>query len=142
EAAVRSGALNTATWTQRLNYPLMGVPGPVTSAPSAGVHQLIRSRDALLVTSGAEVLEVVAPVGEHLLVEPRGAERPHDQLSLLDQQVLDAVPVSLPVGPDSIARTAGIVPTTVRESLDRLVGAGLVEQSLDRYRLVDRTGCA
>lgn len=135
EAAVRSGALNTATWTQRLNLPVMGVPGPVTSAPSAGVHQLIRARDALLVTSGAEVLEAVAPVGEHLLVEPRGAERPHDRLSLLDQQVLDAVPVSLPVAPASIARTAGLAVASVGEALTRLVDAGLVEHSLDRYRL-------
>lgn len=138
EAAVRSGALNTATWTQRLNLPVMGVPGPVTSAPSAGVHQLIRSRDALLVTSGAEVLEAVAPVGDHLLVEPRGAERPHDRLSLLDQQVLDAVPVSLPVTPVSIARTAGLAATSVHESLLRLVEAGLVEHSRERYRLADR----
>ena len=36
EAALRSGALNTANWAGRLNRPLMGVPGPVTSAPSAG----------------------------------------------------------------------------------------------------------
>ncbi len=40
EAALRSGALNTANWAARLNRPLMGVPGPVTSAPSQGVHQL------------------------------------------------------------------------------------------------------
>src|SRR3954447_15859043 len=57
EAAIRSGALNTASWTTELRRVLMGVPGPVTSAPSAGVHQLVRSRDALLVTSGQEVLE-------------------------------------------------------------------------------------
>lgn len=142
EAAVRSGALNTATWTQRLNLPVMGVPGPVTSAPSVGVHQLIRSRDALLVTSGAEVLEVVAPAGDHLLVEPRGAERPHDRLALLDQQVLDAVPVRLPVSPSSIARTAGLAATSVQESLGRLLEAGLVEHSRDRYRLADRMGGA
>ena len=61
EAALRSGALNTANWAGRLNRPLMGVPGPVTSAPSAGVHQLIRTGAATLVTSGAEVLEVVEP---------------------------------------------------------------------------------
>lgn len=138
EAAVRSGALNTATWTERLNRPLMGVPGPVTSAPSAGVHQLIRTRNAMLVTSGAEVLEAVAPPGDHLLVEPRGAERPHDRLSLLDQQVLDAVPVSRPVTPDNIARTAGIAPARVRESLGRLVDCNLVACSLGRYHLADR----
>ena len=37
----------------------MGVPGPVTSAPSEGVHQLIRTGAAALVTRGSEVLELV-----------------------------------------------------------------------------------
>ncbi len=36
EAAVRSGALNTASWATRLNRHVMGVPGPVTSAQSQG----------------------------------------------------------------------------------------------------------
>ena len=80
EAAVRSGALNTASWAVGLGRTVMGVPGPVTSAPSAGVHQLIRARDALLVTSGEEVLEAVAPMGTFTLVEPREAERPRDRL--------------------------------------------------------------
>jgi DNA processing protein len=136
EAAVRSGALNTASWALRLNRTLMGVPGPVTSAPSAGVHQLIRARDALLVTSGEEVLELVAPAGEHMLVEPRAPERPHDRLSLLDQQVLDAVPVEQPAAPVSIARSAGLALPRVRDALARLVAAGLVESGADgRHRL-------
>jgi len=136
EAAIRSGALNTASWALRLNRTLMGVPGPVTSAPSAGVHQLIRSRDALLVTSGEEVLELVAPAGEHMLAEPRAPERPHDRLSLLDQQVLDAVPVEQPAAPVSIARTAGLALPRVRDALARLVAAGLVESGADgRHRL-------
>ena len=136
EAAIRSGALNTASWALRLNRTLMGVPGPVTSAPSAGVHQLIRARDALLVTNGEEVLELVAPAGEHTLVEPRGPERPHDRLSLLDQQVLDAVPVEHAAAPASIARTAGIALPRVRDALARLVAAGLVENGADeRHRL-------
>ena len=136
EAAIRSGALNTASWALRLNRTLMGVPGPVTSAPSAGVHQLIRARDALLVTSGEEVLELVAPAGEHMLAEPRAPERPHDRLSLLDQQVLDAVPVEQAAAPVSIARTAGLALPRVRDALARLVAAGLVESGADgRHRL-------
>ena len=59
EAARRSGALNTATWAARLQRPLMGVPGPVTSAPSEGVHRLLRSGQATVVTTGLDVLEVV-----------------------------------------------------------------------------------
>ena len=36
EAAMRSGALNTAHWAISLSRPLMGVPGPVTQRPVAG----------------------------------------------------------------------------------------------------------
>jgi DNA processing protein len=42
EAALRSGALNTARHARDQNRPLMAVPGPVTSAVSAGCHEIIR----------------------------------------------------------------------------------------------------
>lgn len=61
EAAARSGALSTAEWTGHLGRPLMGVPGPVTSACSQGVHQLIRAGEAVLVTNGDEVIEELNP---------------------------------------------------------------------------------
>ena len=135
EAAVRSGALNTANWASRLNRAVLGVPGPVTSAPSQGVHQLIRSGAATLVTSGAEVLEVVGVAGEHLVEEPRGPSRPRDRLSHRDQQVLDAVPVSSGAQADSIARTAGVGLVEVRGALTRLGQRGLVQQTARGWRL-------
>jgi DNA processing protein len=93
EAAIRSGALNTANWAASLSRALMGVPGPVTSAPSAGVHQLIRVRGALLVTEGREVLEAVAPAGEHLVARLQEAPQVRDLLTAEQRQILDAVPV-------------------------------------------------
>ncbi len=50
EAAIRSGALNTAGWAESLSRPVMGVPGAVTSAQSQGVHHWIRRGAASLVT--------------------------------------------------------------------------------------------
>ena len=135
EAAVRSGALNTANWASRLNRVLMGVPGPVTSAPSEGVHELLRSRDAALVTRGADVLELVSPVGSFLAPERRGEDRPHDRLSARDGQVLDAVPVQTGAAVGSIARTAGVSEREVAAALARLRGRGLVEESDGRWRL-------
>jgi DNA processing protein len=137
EAAVRSGALNTANWAGRLNRPLMGVPGPVTSAPSQGVHQLIRSGAATLVTSGAEVLEVVSPAGDHLVERPRGRDTPRDRLTTRHRQVLDAVPVARDVGADSIARTAGMGLMEVRSALTRLHSLGLVDGSASGWRLAE-----
>lgn len=135
EAAVRSGALNTANWATRLNRHLMGVPGSITSAPSQGVHQLVRSGAATLVTTGGEVLEIVAPAGEQLAAEPRGRERPRDRLTTRQQQVLDAVPLANPASVDSIAWAAGIDLVQVQKTLDGLRQRGLVEWGPSGWRL-------
>ncbi len=135
EAAVRSGALNTANWASRLHRTLMGVPGPVTSAPSQGVHQLIRTGAATLVTSADEVRELVSPAGENALSPVRGRDHARDRLSLRQRQVLDAVPVERAASPDSIARTAGLGLLEVGGSLERLRARGLVERSAAGWRL-------
>ncbi len=135
EAAARSGALNTGNWTTRLNRVLMGVPGPVTSAPSEGVHELIRSRDAALVTRAGDILELVSPAGDNLSAGVRGPERPRDRLGRVDQQVLDAVPVVVPAGTPSVARTCGRGEAEVARALLRLRADGFVEGGPDGWRL-------
>jgi DNA processing protein len=135
EAAIRSGALNTANWAAGLSRTLMGVPGSVTSAPSAGVHQLIRVRGALLVTDGEEVLEAVAPAGTHTLALVQEEPRPRDLLTAEQRQVLDAVPVRRGAAADKIAHTAGLAPQRVRAALADLLTAGLVEQAAGQWRL-------
>jgi DNA processing protein len=127
EAAARSGALNTATWATRLNRPVMGVPGPVTSAQSQGVHQLVRTGAASLVTTGDEVLEIVGEAGTHLADPPRGRSRRRDRLPPRDARVLDAVPYSRPAPVDSISTTAGMALLDVQAALRRLARDGLVE---------------
>jgi DNA processing protein len=135
EAAVRSGALNTANWTSRLNRPLMGVPGPVSSGASAGVHEQIRVGAMSLVTSGADVLEIVSGSGEHLVEPLRAEETARDRLTPRQRQVLDAVPAASGAGSDSIARTAGLGVREVAGSLVALEKTGLVEGGLDGWRL-------
>jgi len=139
EAAARSGALNTANWATRLNRVLMGVPGPVTSAPSEGVHELIRTRDASLVTRGADVLELLSPVGVRIVEPRRGAARPRDALELREQQVLEAVPLSRLVPAESIARTAGVSVAEARVNLGTLKRLGFVEESRGDWRLAGET---
>jgi DNA processing protein len=135
EAAVRSGALNTASWASALGRVVMGVPGPVTSEPSAGVHQLIRGRDALLVTRADEVLEAVAPIGTHTLEDLREEDGLRDRLSSQERQVLDAVPVRQGAPAASIARTAGLAPAKVAAALDRLEQLGLISREGQRWHL-------
>jgi DNA processing protein len=56
EAGRRSGTMSTVAHADALGRPVMAVPGPVTSAVSAGCHQLIREQAALCVTSASDVL--------------------------------------------------------------------------------------
>ncbi len=137
EAAVRSGALSTANWAQRLHRVVMGVPGPVTSATSEGVHQLIRAGGATLVTQGQDVLELVGRPGEHLVPVPRGPEQPRDALTVKQRQVLDAVPVGAGVASDSIARVAGLGIIEVRSVLDKLQQVALVERDGAGWRITE-----
>jgi DNA processing protein len=142
EAAVRSGALNTASWAGTVHRPVMGVPGPVTSAPSEGVHELIRGRDAMLVTRGSDVLELVSPAGAFTRAPLRAPPRPRDRLPPTERRVLDAVPVACPASAASVARAAGLAEQVVRDSLQRLRTAGFVESSARGWRLVGAVDAA
>lgn len=138
EAAVRSGALNTANWALRLNRVLMGVPGPVTSAPSEGVHRLIRLHGAALVTRADEVLELLSPAGSFYAEERRGAVHVRDALTEVEQRVLDAVPVARAASTASVARTAGLDATRVGPVLERLRERRLAERVAEGWRLAPR----
>ena len=48
EAALRSGALSTSNWANAIGRQVWGVPGPITSASSAGVHREIAAGQAML----------------------------------------------------------------------------------------------
>jgi DNA processing protein len=56
EAAGRSGTMATVRHAEELGRPLMAVPGPVTSATSAGCHELTRTGRAICVTSAADII--------------------------------------------------------------------------------------
>ncbi len=59
EAAARSGALTTAREGIELGRVVAAVPGPITSPTSAGCHGLIRDHRAVLVTSAAQIAELM-----------------------------------------------------------------------------------
>lgn len=135
EAAVRSGALNTANWAAGLSRTLMGVPGPVTSASSQGVHQLMRARSALVVTNGADVLEATSEIGTRYVEPELGPRDGRDSLTGTQRQVLDAVPVVRAASSVSIARSAGLPAGAVAAALVELFEAGHVERSGTHWRL-------
>lgn len=135
EAALRSGALNTVGWAEQMSRAVMGVPGPVTSYTSAGVHQCLRRGGATLVTHGSEVLEVVGGSGEHLVEVPRGPERPRDRLSAVDRRVLEQVPPASPMAVDAIASQSLLHVRDAMGALSRLEARGFVDRVDGGWRL-------
>jgi DNA processing protein len=135
EAALRSGALNTANWAGRLGRVLMGVPGPVTSAPSQGVHEMLRTREAQLVTEAAHVVELLGALGDDLAPVARGPETARDRLPPVQRRVLEATPVVRGAPAAAVARTAGLSVGATRQALEALLAAGAVERRDDEWRL-------
>jgi DNA processing protein len=137
EAAQRSGALNTARHARDLQRRLMAVPGPVTSDLSAGCHQIIREWQGTLVTSAAQVIEHLAPVGAPLAGAAGAAPAvlPRDQLDLESARVLDALPRRGGAGTVRVAQRAGLAPATTATLLGRLATGGFVERCDDGWRL-------
>ncbi|WP_053668729.1 DNA-processing protein DprA [Streptomyces sp. NRRL B-1140] len=133
EAAHRSGSLVTARAAQRLGRHTMGVPGPATSALSAGVHDLLRG-EAVLVTGVADVVELVGGMGE-LAPDRRGPVLPRDLLEPAARQVLDALPGRGTAAPDEIARSAQTAPDDAIARLYELRALGYVERHGDGWKL-------
>lgn len=135
EAALRSGALNTASWAIRCQREVMAVPGPVTSAESAGVHRLIRDGGAVLVTDAAEVAEQIGPMGQDLAPVKRGEERPRDRLDPRSLRVLEAVPAQAAQPVEPIASAAGLPVAETLAVLGRLWAEDFVERAAAGWRL-------
>lgn len=125
EAGTRSGTHATAREALDLMRHVAAVPGPVTSALSAGCHQLLRD-GAVCVTSAAEVAELAAPVGAVHAPQPLAPWAVHDDLDAAELRVLDAVPLTRPAPLGGIVLGAGLRPASVLGALTRLETKGLV----------------
>lgn len=131
EAALRSGALNTAGWAGDLGRDVLAVPGPVTSALSAGCHKLVRDGAAQLVTSAAEIIDLLGELVVDAAPEPRGPDRPLDHLEPAARDVYEAMPARDAVTVDRICRDTGFSVPACTAALGELASAGLAERDPD-----------
>lgn len=136
EAGLRSGAASTAAWARALGRVVCAVPGPVTSAASAGCHVLLRA-GAELVTRAEEVREIVGRAGE-FADEPPHPTGVLDDLSDRERLVYEALPGRGARTPDQIAVVAGLSPSSILGPLAMLEIAGLVQREDGLWRLARR----
>ncbi len=131
EAAARSGARNTASWAAALGRHVMAVPGPVTSSLSVTPHRLIREATATLVTSVAEVIELLSPLQPELELPLWGADHPLDRLPVRLRALREVVAPKEEVNVNDLMSRTGLSVPECLAAVDELVELGWLEQAGD-----------
>lgn len=103
EAGWRSGSLNTAHHALEIDRPVGVIPGPITSASSAGCHRLLRETPAELVTTAQEIIQLAGGVST-VAVEYEPSEATHP----FAPRVLDAMSIRKGRQPEELAKSSGL----------------------------------
>lgn len=130
EAGWRSGSLNTAGHASTLGRPLGAVPGPITSAASAGCHRLLREYDAACITGADDIRELIGldsgvPALTGALSDESTAERSGERTDERTR-ILDALSTRVDRETDEIARRSGFAVDDTRALLGLLRLEGVV----------------
>lgn len=136
EAELRSGSLVTARRALTLGRFTMGMPGPVTSSLSAGVHQLLRD-EAAVVTGADEVIELVGSIGDLAPGRP-GPTLTRDLLDPVATRVLEALPARGGADTGRLAEEAGTPREVTQGKLFELLSLGFVQRCGDHWQLARR----
>ncbi|WP_194411408.1 DNA-processing protein DprA [Microbacterium cremeum] len=129
EAGWRSGSLNTAGHAAALSRGLGAVPGPVTSAASAGSHRLLRECGAECITSAQDVRELLG------VTVSSGASADNAPATDDATRVRDALSTRAWRIPADVARRAGMALDEVEAILGLLRLEGAVERADGEWRL-------
>jgi len=118
EAGYRSGSINTAGHANELDRPVGAVPGPINSTRSAGCHRLIRERRAELISTPADLFE---------LLNFRNSEEPPLSFELQANQIraLDSLGF-FEQQSEVVARISGMTLSEADFALGTLAKLGLV----------------
>ncbi|MCL2489376.1 MAG: DNA-processing protein DprA [Propionibacteriaceae bacterium] len=127
EAALRSGARNTASWAGELGRVVMAVPGPVTSAMSTTPHRLIRDGEAVLVAQVPDIRALLRPVGQGDELPLIGARREGDELVGDAATVREALPGRGGKTLGEMALLSGVSVVRCLGALNELAGRGFAE---------------
>lgn len=146
EAAIRSGALNTASHCTKQGRPLMAVPGPVTSIMSGGCHQILAREEgrANLVATVQDVVDLIGNSSDvpasnrrpDVTVERDPFRRRLDSVDVDSRRVFDGFPIGRPVATDDLVALTGMPLGAVLGALPLLELAGLVEPAGTGFRAV------
>ncbi|MCE9589296.1 MAG: DNA-processing protein DprA [Planctomycetes bacterium] len=142
EASLRSGALITARLAaEDHGREVMAIPGRVDNETAAGCHKIIREGWATLVTSAADVLDVLGEAGQTLkaavtsrpgeTATPAAPSLFEQQLTETQRRVTDAL--AEPRSIDQVVAATNLPAATVQADLTMLQVRGVVAKQDGRF---------
>jgi DNA processing protein len=142
EATDRSGTSSTAREALNMNRIVAGVPGSIHSPTSLGVNTLLKHKDVHVVTTSAELQELVSgfnPRERGLEVETPGGphrDRAPDwrQLSETDYEIWELLPKRGGIGIDILCQKTGRSRLDLLARLSELHLAGMVTSTEGVWR--------
>lgn len=132
EANWRSGAANTVTHAHDLQRPVGAVPGSINSPASAGCNQLIRSYKAEVITSAAEVLDLVG------LGAAAKGDSTISGLGPYETRALDSIGYDNPSEAEILA-DSGLTAKELSLAIGSLETAGIIERKSGGWKRTQTT---
>jgi len=135
--------LNTAHHAADLSRPIGAVPGPVTSAASAGCHKLQREGLAICVTGPDDMGDLVRdPAGDQRAPSPNPGDASTGSIPIspaIDPtgtrvRLLDALSERSGRSVDRISQFSGLAPDRVRAELGLLELEGIVHEQANGWQ--------
>ena len=126
EAALRSGSLSTSNWATALNRKVWGIPGPITSAASAGVHAAIRDGLMRIVANPSEV------IADYPNLESQ-------QMGLFEGAILGEIERGPLTTSEIASRIGGVEVHDLYGALTLLQLQGMITQGTDGWQIAKRT---
>lgn len=140
EAALRSGAHQTATKAAALGRPVMALPGQITTPTATACHAMLRAGTATLVTSAAEIAETIGRWGKFSTPQPTAPpsasvpRRPDPPLTGQALQVHQTLGARDGKSTEQVADEAGLPLLRVRAVLTELELDGITERCESGWR--------
>ena len=130
EAGEGSGSLVTAKIAKKMGKKVWAVPGPINSSVSVGCNELIKSGDAQMATSVADILKI-----ENLKLKIRDEKNTNINMLGLESKIYEFLKVE-PSEIDEIAQKLGEGVVEIGSTLSIMGIKGMVTESGGKYFLV------
>ncbi|MCX6705863.1 MAG: DNA-processing protein DprA [Candidatus Woesebacteria bacterium] len=126
EAGEKSGSLITANLAKKMGKKIYAVPGSITSSVSVGCNNLIKSGEAIMVTSASDILKIKSTVHSSLSTV--------HNLSIMENSIYKILQLE-PMGIDEIAAKIESSIVEIGSTLSVMSLKGFITESGGKYYL-------